>query len=153
MGMGYGASSGWVAEPKWLESLQLDGWDTLQEYLANHDEEVLYTALERGYEESLAEVLVDDIDNKQLTDDELDKLIKEKIKELVAAWGRAREDFYSKTKLNLELCYHDSNADGSLYDDINGLVYLVSGVITATPPGRKQIDAGNISYASWVAFF
>jgi hypothetical protein len=153
MGMGYGASSGWVAEAKWLESLQLDGWDTIQKYLANHDEETLYIALEYGDEESLAEALVGDLDDEQLTDDKLDKLIKEKIKELVAAWERVCKDFYYKTKLNLELYYHDSNSNGSSYDDINGLVYLVSGVTTVTLPGRKQIDAGNVSHASWVAFF
>ncbi len=152
MGMGYGASFGWVAKPEWLESLQLDGWDTLQEYLEHHDEEVICTALEHGDEELLTETLVGDLDNEQLTDDELDKLIKEKIKELVAAWERICKDFYYKTKLNLELYYHNSAADGSRYDDIDGLVYLVDGVKTITLPALKPVNEGNIEEAWWVTF-
>lgn len=152
MGMGYGAGHGWVAKKEWLESLQLDGWDVLQEYLANHDEEVIYTAFEEDDKESLAETLVGDLNNEQLTDDELDNLIKGKIKELVAAWERVCKDFYYKTRLNLKLYYHNSAVDGSRYDDIDGLVYLVDGVKTITLPALKPVNEGNIEEAWWVTF-
>jgi hypothetical protein len=132
MGMGYGANYGWQASNKWLESLKLDGWTELKQYLLKYGEREVYTSL--------------NCDEDLNCDENLTTA------GLVSVWERVCNDFSAKTKLELALCYHDSSEEGDRYDEIDGLVYLVTKVVTFTKRGKEQFNAGNIRKVFWVTY-
>ena len=48
--------------------------------------------------------------------------------------------FNAETGLTLELDYHNSEDDGSRYDEVDGMFWTVGGVYTETPAGIKYRD-------------
>jgi hypothetical protein len=199
MGMGYGANYGWEASNKWLESLELDGWAELKQYLLEYGEKAVYESINCDenltieFDELDPELLSklraelrpvkvkdpvvkvkdpviknedddeddddwedwgedDEEEDESITPEEEEELTKRITAELFSVWERVCNDFSAKTKLDLTLCYHDSNEEGDRYDEIDGLVYLVTKVVTFTKPGKEQVDAGNIRKVFWVTY-
>lgn len=66
------------------------------------------------------------------------------------AYARLQDAFQAKTKLSLSLDYHDSENDGSRYDNVDGWFWIVEGVTTLTPAGKKY--SKFIAHSSWVYY-
>jgi len=58
--------------------------------------------------------------------------------EIVDAWANLQSAFYKITKsLELTLGYHDSEDNGSSYDEVNDLYFSVVGMYQLSPAGKK----------------
>jgi hypothetical protein len=69
---------------------------------------------------------------------------------LKTVYDKVRDEFHKKTGLTLSLGFHDSEAEGSGYDDVDGLFWEVEGVYTLTKAGKKYERA--IKRAFFVSF-
>ena len=63
------------------------------------------------------------------------------------AYADLLKKFKKSTGLILTYCYHDSE-NGDIYDDVDGLFWIVDGVFTYTPSGKKHKN--NITRKFWV---
>ena len=66
------------------------------------------------------------------------------------AWEALQKAFNKKTHLELGVDYHNSDDEGSCYDDVNGGFFTVAGVVHFTPAGLRA--RGKITQAFWVQF-
>jgi hypothetical protein len=69
---------------------------------------------------------------------------------LKTIYDKVCDQFQKKTGLTLSLGFHDSDADGSGYDDVDGLFWEVEGVYTLTKAGKKYQN--EIKRAFYVTF-
>lgn len=60
--------------------------------------------------------------------------------EVYGAMEELQSQFEDVTGLKLDLNYHNSEDEGSRYDDIEGAFWSVRGVYTLTPAGQKYLD-------------
>jgi hypothetical protein len=62
-------------------------------------------------------------------------------------------DFEKKTEgVELYLSFHDSEAEGSRYDDVNGAFWCLGAIYQLTPQAKKlkkRVDFNEISYVQW----
>lgn len=66
------------------------------------------------------------------------------------AYDALTEKFKSETGLELEIAYHSSEDEGSRYDDVDGVFWVVGGVYMKTPAGEKYKN--RITRAFYVTF-
>ena len=59
------------------------------------------------------------------------------IPDIEIAYAKLQKAFKKATGLMLSLQYHNSNENGSRYDDINGGFWIVDGVYMKTPAAKK----------------
>jgi len=113
MPMGYGSNFAEVIEQEELEKLVPD---ELKDFLdvIDKDDECL---------EGVAQN-IDDPDNVSVN-------VQEKYLKLRAA-------FMKKTRLELELRFHDSDDAGDCYDEVNGAFWSVDGMYQLSPAGKKM---------------
>ena len=67
---------------------------------------------------------------------------------LQSALDVLKKAFRKKTGLILELGYHDKENDGDRYDDVEGVIWYVSGAWKRTAAGKKWEE--EIIHAHWV---
>ena len=60
---------------------------------------------------------------------------------VIRAYNALCMAFKRKTGLLLSLGYHNSDDEGSCYDDVDGIYWAVSGVYKLTPAGKKYRKA------------
>ena len=114
MGMGYGANFAEVIEQEDLEKLVPKEFN---EFLNVCDED------DTSFDEVAERIQQDDFDNISVK-------VQEKYLKLCAAFKR-------KTKLTLELNYHNSEDQGDRYDDVSGHYWSVDGLYQLSPAGKK----------------
>lgn len=54
--------------------------------------------------------------------------------------------------LTLALRYHNSEADGSSYDDVDGVFWTVHGLHQLTPDGERLMKKHKVQHVSWVYY-
>jgi hypothetical protein len=114
MGMGYGSNFAEVIDQEKLKKLVPK---ELKEFLEVCEED------DTNFEEVAELIQRDDFDNISVK-------VQEKYLKLRAA-------FTLKTKLTLELHYHNSDDEGSCYDDVSGVYWSVDGMYELSPAGKK----------------
>jgi hypothetical protein len=112
MGMGYGANFAEVIEQEDLEKLVPK---ELNEFLDVCDED------DTSFDEVAEGIQYDEYTSVK---------VHKKYRKLRAAFKR-------KTKLTLELHYHNSDDQGSCYDDVSGVYWSVDGMYQLSPAGKK----------------
>ena len=125
MGMGYGANFAEVIEQEDLEKLVPKEFN---EFLNVCDED------DTSFDEVAERIQQDDFDNISVYYDQISLSlivkVQEKYLKLCAAFKR-------KTKLTLELNYHNSEDQGDRYDDVSGHYWSVDGLYQLSPAGKK----------------
>lgn len=120
MGMGHGANYADVVEDKFVEKICPKEWKKLMDAISKSDE--------FGSMEEFAQIKrYDDVGEDEAT----------------LAYNQLTDAFNKKTKLDLSLGFHDADEEGDRYDDVNGYFWMVDGVYSYTPAGkkyRKEID-------------
>jgi hypothetical protein len=124
MSMGYGACSAYIINEDKLKELNLPSWAAFQEQLELYSLIDLQDWLECG----------------------------EPYEELEDLWKSVQTEFSEVTNLNILIDYHDSEADGSCHDDVDGVFYYAEGVVSPTIAGAKALDSGLVSKGWWVVY-
>jgi hypothetical protein len=130
--MGYGANACWADVISKEDIIKVVG-KTAEDFFNSLTEDEL---------ENFAKFMVYDIDFMQ----------SDKTEQTLILYNRMRDDFEEKTKLELEIMYHDSE-EGDRYDDVEGVFFDVVGVFDVTPEARKLLDSGiEIRRAGYVIY-
>lgn len=138
MSMGYGANMEWGIE---LEDIKKVVPDELQAFL---------NALDNFG------ITLDDVAHAFTYDEYVDELTEQQNKEVTDAWEDLRNAFLNKTMIGLELRYHDSNSQGSCYDDVDGAFFILnwSDVYQWTPEFKMLMQMDNVKpqVKYWVTY-
>lgn len=131
MSFGYGANYAYVLNEDKIKELNLPTWDAFKKALDNCEDinDYLYSFDPEGP--------IEDEDSAAYL--ELHKLHQQ-----------VDEEFTKATGLTFDLAYHDSDSNGSCYDDVNEVFFTVWGVERLTASGEEAVDSKLISKAFWV---
>jgi len=72
------------------------------------------------------------------------------IEKIMVIYNKLLKEFNDKTKLTLYLEYHNSEDQGSCYDDVEGSYWAVGGMYQLTDAGKKMTDV--VSTAHFVSY-
>jgi hypothetical protein len=82
--------------------------------------------------------------NEDITDAEIEE-VKKHLEAL-------KKDFEAKTKVDLYLCFHDSDDQGSCYDMVNGAYWCLGNVYQLTPEAKKLKETVDFNDVYFVTF-
>ena len=122
MGMGMAAASADVIEVKSIRKFCKDEYDA-------------FIGLVEGCELDMEEFAR----NAEYDLDDYDKDVVKAYKELCSA-------FENKTGLGLNVAFHNSEDEGDIYDDVDGIYWYVDGMYELTPAGKimeKYVERKN----------
>lgn len=132
MSMGYGSNFADVIEEKHVEEICPKEYKAFKSLLQGHDVDLYNLANYINYDYGLEMVEEDDIEK------------------IIEAWDKLREAFENQTNLRLYIERHDTDNDGSCYDDVDGGFFTVDGMYKLTPAGKKMGD--KVQRKFWVTF-
>jgi hypothetical protein len=151
MGMGFSGAYAEVIEPDKLQSLVPDVWKKLKGLLSEDvkDESMEMTVL--AYLWMPDNYGLDIVDpewlneSSNLLNDEDDTIVDQRIAEYDQAFDELRKAFTDATavgdsKLELDMGYHDCDAVGDRYDEVNGPYFCVDGCYAVTPAAKQLIE-------------
>jgi hypothetical protein len=123
MGYGYGANSAYVVDIDKLKELNLPSF------------EEFHNSIDREIVQNIGFFYVEELEQ-----------------DILKLWGQLQQEFQDATGLKLYVGYHDSDAEGSKYDDVDGIFYYAENVITPTLAGSKALNCGLVERKWWVVF-
>jgi hypothetical protein len=128
MGMGYGAAFGEIIQPEDIEKLCPKQW----------------AAFIKALDETEDGETIDSFAQEAMfgeNDPEANSAV---------VYKQLCEAFEKKTGLSLGVSYHDSESEGSRYDDVDGSYWWVEGMYQLSPAGKKMEKV--VQRMFWVNF-
>lgn len=155
MGMGFSGSYAEVIESNKLAEIVPEAWSGILKLLTEDVKEPDWFLTVMAYLWNSDIYGYTDIDPYWLNpesaflNDEDEDAVNQRITEYDWAFGKLRNDFTEATavgdsKLELGMGYHDSDADGDRYDEVDGAYFYVDGCYEPTPAAKKLLNDGTI---------
>jgi hypothetical protein len=123
MGYGYGANSAYVVDIDKLKELNLPSF------------EEFHNSIDREIVQNIGFFYVEELEQ-----------------DILKLWEQLQQEFQNATGLKLYVGYHDSDAEGSKYDDVDGIFYYAENVTSPTLAGAKALRNGIVAHRTWVTF-
>lgn len=162
MGMGFAAGHAEVIEFEKLSALVPEAWAEIEKLLREDVKNFDTDGLTTMYYLWDGDVYgVDSIDPEWLNaqsaflNDEDEDAVHERTTEYDLAFEHLKTDFANVTqvgdsKLSLDMCYHDSDANGDRYDDVDGAYFFVDGIYAPSEAGKVLLEAGLVERKTFV---
>jgi hypothetical protein len=129
MGMGYGSGYADVIQIEGIKSICQETFDNFIEAVNKHEENISEIASSFKHED-----------------------FEEVNEEIVEAYVKLQEDFSNKTELNLSINCHDSDSEGSNYDEVDGVFWGVHEMYVLSEAAKKLQELVKIERVHFVVF-
>ena len=145
----YSATSAWVIAESRLAALLPQEWEEFCQARAA-------ACPEAGDYERWVHAM--DADDPSSAFEAVDDQLQEQQQEwLNRAYVQLQQAFTQKTQvddseLELAIAYHDAEAEGSRYDDVDGIFWVVRGMVMMTPAGEQAAKLLDVSLQFYVLF-
>ena len=144
MSSGYGANWAWTVSEEFVAKMGRLPYEAFRAFTKLYDIDGIGLAKLLSFEddEDYVRECLEDSD-KRPEEDEESAWVDARIDELKALWQALKDRFAEATRcedgsfLTLDLVYHDSNDEGSCYDDVDGFAWCVGGHQKPTRAGEK----------------
>lgn len=163
MGMGFAAGHAEVIEFEKLSALVPEAWAEIEKLLREDVKDFDTDGLTTMYYLWDCDVWgVDSIEPEWLNtqsaflNDEDEDVVNKRLTEYDWAFERLKADFTNATqvgdsKLSLDMCYHDSDANGDRYDEVRGAYFTVEGMYVPSEAGKALLEAGIVERKTFVS--